>query len=106
PATLPVLFPSDPRDAMRKYLIPTFLLVLIGGGAAFWYLKAAVGPPVTYRTEPVTRGDLLAVVSATGTLEPTDVVDVGAQVAGMIKEFGTGADGKPIDYGSPVEKGT
>jgi HlyD family secretion protein len=91
---------------MRKFLIPIVLLVLIGGGAAFWYLKAAASQPATYRTEPLTRGDLMAAVSATGTLEPTDVVDVGAQVAGMIKEFGTGADGKPIDYGSPVEKGT
>jgi HlyD family secretion protein len=44
----------------------------------------------------------LATVSATGTLEPEDVIDVGAQVAGSIKAFGIGEDGKPVDYGSPV----
>src|SRR5579885_2061856 len=91
---------------MRKILIPLFLIVvLVGGGGAYWLLDAS-GPPVTYRTEKVTRGDIASSVSATGTLEPTDVVDVGAQVAGTIVAFGTDANGKPIDYGSPVEAGT
>lgn len=45
-------------------------------------------------------------VSATGTLEPEEVLDVGSQVAEQILAFGTGTDGKPIDYGSPVGPGT
>src|SRR5207253_1117216 len=40
--------------------------------------------------------------------EPEEVIDVGAQVAGQILGFGPDprGNGKMIDYGSPVEKGT
>jgi HlyD family secretion protein len=60
----------------------------------------------TFRTIPVKRGDLLATISATGTLEPEEVVDVGAQVAGKIVSFGKDKHGKTVDYGSVVEAGT
>ena len=62
----------------------------------------------TYHTARVKRGDLVLTVSATGTIEPEEVVDVGAQVQGMIKEFGRDerSGSKPIDYGSQVEVGT
>ena len=44
-------------------------------------------------------------VQATGTLEPRELVDVGAQVTGEIKEFGLDVDGRPVDYGSEVKAG-
>jgi HlyD family secretion protein len=53
----------------------------------------------------VTRGDVVAAITATGTVEPEEVINVGAQVAGMILTFGKDADGKPIDYGSRVTSG-
>jgi HlyD family secretion protein len=61
-----------------------------------------------FRTATVTRGDVAAIVRATGTLEPEDVVDVGAQVAGQIVKLGDDPHnkGKPIDWGSQVEQGT
>lgn len=59
-----------------------------------------------YRTAKVKRGDLRIVVRATGIVEPEEVVDVGAQVAGMINSFGTDKNGKVIDYGSQVEENT
>lgn len=82
------------------------LLTLGGGGLAWWYFANGNKPSVSYKTETIARGEVTAVVAATGTVEPEDVIDVGAQVGGMVKEFGTGADGKPIDYDSPVEPGT
>ncbi len=60
-------------------------------------------PRVEYRTATVSRGDLLVTISSTGTIEPEKVVDVGAQVAGLIESFGKDANGHPIDYRSPVE---
>ncbi len=48
--------------------------------------------------------DILVTISATGTLEPEEVIDVGAQVAGQILSFGQDVDNKTIDYGSRVEK--
>jgi HlyD family secretion protein len=91
---------------MRKYLVPALALLLVLGGTAYWFESRATSAPIAYRTETATRGPLVAAINATGTLEPEDVVDVGAQTAGLVKEFGTGSDGKPIDYGSPVEAGT
>ena len=53
----------------------------------------------------VKRGDVVATISASGTIEPVEVVDVGAQVAGQISEFGKDIAGKTIDYGSVVDEG-
>jgi HlyD family secretion protein len=70
--------------------------------------KAAGADPATLRTATVTRGDLVATVNATGTVEPEEVVDVGAQVVGRVTSFGADphSNGKSIDYGSVVEEGT
>ena len=58
----------------------------------------------SFRTAAIKRGDISATIAASGTIEPVEVVDVGAQVAGLIKTFGTDISGKPIDYGSIVEQ--
>src|SRR6516165_6667512 len=61
--------------------------------------------PSRFETQAVRRGPLTPVVRAVGTLEPEEVVDVGARVAGTIQQFGTDPN-KPIDYGSVVKAGT
>jgi HlyD family secretion protein len=57
------------------------------------------------QTTEVKRADVFASISATGTLEPEEVVDIGAQVTGQILAFGKDPDGKLVDYGSQVEAG-
>ena len=59
----------------------------------------------SFGTVEVKRGDLLVTISATGTVEPEQVVDVGAQVAGKIVAFGKDKSGKTVDYGAIVEEG-
>lgn len=83
------------------------LVVLLGvvGVAAAWYLRNGSTAPPEFRTDVITRGDLVATISATGTVQAEELVDVGAQVAGRIVEFGKDADGKPIDYRSNVKAG-
>ena len=44
-------------------------------------------------------------IDATGVTEPDELVDVGAQVSGIIMEFGKDLDGKVVDYSSPVKAG-
>jgi HlyD family secretion protein len=93
----------------RKLFI--FLLAAAGlaaGTQASWqWFRASAGEPV-FRTEHPIRGSLVATILATGTIEPEEVIDVGAQVAGQITSFGQDpTDAKrTIDYGSQVEQGT
>ncbi len=86
------------------------MIVVIGIAAGiaggWWYYNKNNAKKVSFRTTEVTRGDILATISATGTVEPEELVDVGAQVAGLIIAFGKDEDGNEIDYGSPVAEGT
>jgi len=100
----------ESRSATLRLLIRRTLkiLVVLGllGGAAGWYSWHVETPPASFRTTQVIRGDLLVSIDATGTVEPEDVIDVGAQVAGKLLAFGKDANGDIVDYGSPVEAGT
>lgn len=92
---------------MKKLL---FAMVLLwgGGGLGLWYYNESQAQHFSYRTVAVTRGDLQATINATGTIEPQEVVDVGAQIAGEIVSFGTDPrdPNKAISFLSPVEQGT
>ncbi len=89
---------------MKWVVMLVIALLLVTGGWSYWRAKSK--PTTVFRTEAVTRGDLVPNISATGTVEPQEVVDVGAQVEGQIISFGTDDKGKMIDYGSTVEAGT
>lgn len=73
-------------------------------GAAWWW-HSRDGTKLSFTTVAVKRGDVAATIGATGTIEPLEVVDVGAQVAGRVSTFDTDKDGKTVDYGSVVEQG-
>ena len=88
-----------------RIAIVVIVLGVLGAGAS-WYLLGRNAPVIAYRTAPVKRGDLIVSISATGTVEPEEVIDVGAQVAGQIMSFGKDAGGRTVDYGSAVEAGT
>jgi hypothetical protein len=59
---------------------------------------------LSFHTTVIQRGDVAATISVGGTLEPVMAVDVGAQMAGIIKSFGMDINGKPIGYGPVVEE--
>ncbi|MGV8073001.1 MAG: efflux RND transporter periplasmic adaptor subunit [Syntrophobacteraceae bacterium] len=84
------------------------LCVLLGViGTLYFYLpNGSSRSSMLFRTAAVKKGDLKATISATGTVEPEELVDVGSQVAGRIVTFGKDQDGKLVDYGSAVEEGT
>jgi HlyD family secretion protein len=92
---------------MLKRLV--VLVVLLGGaGYGYWHVYGHVERTSTFLTAAVDKGDILTTINATGTIEPEEVIDIGAQVQGMITEFGRDPNNPsaPIDYGSRVEKGT
>lgn len=92
---------------MKRLLILLLLLPLLGAGGV-WYWRANGKSAPKFRTTGVERGDLVASINATGTIQPEEVVDVGAQIAGQIKRFGVDPwdEKRAIDYDSPVEEGT
>lgn len=83
---------------MKKYVIILFLLIA-AGAAAFGYYRYRTGPQeVKVTTLPVSRGDLLQNVQATGSLEAVTTVTVGSQVSGTVREM-------YADFNSIVKKG-
>ena len=65
-----------------------FYMIFLSGGAK--------GP--TFVTADVVRGPLIVTVSATGTLQPVNEVDVGAEISGRVAEV-------LVDYNDHVVKG-
>lgn len=77
-------------------------------GVGLWYWIFERGHHTVFRTAPIEKGNLVVTVSATGTLEPLALVDIGAQVQGQIIEFGKDPKSKTgfIDWNSQVEENT
>ncbi len=77
-------------------------LVLTLSGAAAWYgwdqWFRAPDPAAGYQFATVQRSDIENVVTATGTLQPRDYVDVGAQVSGVLTRI-------HVEIGSEVQSG-
>jgi len=89
--------------------LPRYLLIVLGIAAvalgAWYFFRAKDVAQPDLQTVAVKRGDVFATISATGTLEPEEVVDIGAQVTGQILSFGKDTAGKTVDYGSQIEEG-
>ncbi|MDA8138175.1 MAG: efflux RND transporter periplasmic adaptor subunit [Desulfobacteraceae bacterium] len=93
------------KRPVPKRIIAIAALALIAA-AAIWHFSRGKQNAATFQTAAVTRGDLTITISATGTVEPEEVIDVGAQVAGQILSFGKDVDGRTVDYGSHIAAGT
>jgi HlyD family secretion protein len=89
---------------LRKPFVVVGSLLAIGA-VIVWQLQARNANKVSFTTAIAKRGDIVATISATGTIEPLETVDVGAQVAGRVSIFGLDQEGKSIDYGSVVREG-
>ncbi|MFI5304306.1 MAG: efflux RND transporter periplasmic adaptor subunit [Nitrospiria bacterium] len=81
---------------MKKYLIGIILLAVISILAYKYFAKNQ--DLAEYRMEKVNRGEIMAAVTATGTVNAVVTVLVGTQVSGTIKNL-------YVDFNSPVKKG-
>jgi HlyD family secretion protein len=83
---------------MRKPLLLAVILVALTGlSAAAMYARRGGDLP-TIATDVVSRGNVVTLVSATGTLEAVETVEVGSQVSGVVQNL-------YADFNSIVRKG-
>ena len=82
---------------MKRAITVIVLLAAIGGGAGAWYYRRG-DSEIQVNTAPLTRGDVVDTVGATGTLQAVTTVQVGSQVSGNIQWLGA-------DFNSIVKKG-
>src|SRR5713226_3580035 len=82
---------------MKRAIIVLAIIAAIGAGAGAYYIRRS-GSDIQVNTSPITRGDIVDSVGATGTLQAVTTVQVGSQVSGNISYLGA-------DFNSIVRKG-
>ena len=88
---------EPPRRRPRWWFAAAALLIVVAIVASIVVIRSRAGA-VTYTTVPVQTGALAQTVTASGTLNPQNTINVGVQVSGIISEL-------DADYNSKVKKG-
>ncbi len=86
------------RRRSRWWLWAVLLVLAAGSAGGFsWYQRSADAGPAL-KTAQIATGDIEKTVTAIGSLQPKDYVDVGAQVSGQLKKV-------HVEVGDTVQKG-
>ena len=85
---------------MKKILRTTiFALLLVGVGYGVYHFFFKEKPAIiVLQKEKVEKGDVTTEVTATGSVQPVDEIEVGTQVSGLVSKI-------YVDYNSQVKKG-
>ncbi len=86
------------KATRRAKLIAVVVLVLVAIVTLYLGFAVRKSSAVQYKTGEVRKGELTVIVTATGTLQPTNKVDVGSELSGTIKTV-------EVDYNSRVRAG-
>lgn len=92
---------APPAAKWKRSAVSLAALAIVAAAAPLaWrkYEAATAEPPVRYQTEPVRVGNLTTTVIATGQLQPTNEVEVGSEVSGIV-------DSVDADYNDHVKAG-
>lgn len=81
----------------KKKIIITTGVVLIAGFAILTLFRQKAAPHISVTTAEAVKGTLTQEVTATGTLEPINQIEVGTQVSGVIEKI-------YVDFNSVVKK--
>lgn len=87
PSDLDALIGAGAARPWRRRPTPwlVVLLVLIGAGAAWWWQsRSRTAATPQYLTEPLAKGRLVVTVTANGTLQPINKVDIGSELSGTV----------------------
>lgn len=94
-----VLNLERPPHRRKKAVFLVLILLVIAIGVLWKFRSPGDANTFTkFETEPVRKGRLKIIVSATGTLKPVNQVDVGSEISGIIREV-------LVDFNDPVKKG-
>jgi len=74
------------------------VLILIGCGAGAYFYFGQSGETYAYTTQPAKKGELTVIVTATGSVEPTEKVDISSEQSGTVRSVS-------VDYNSIVKAG-
>ncbi len=90
---------SSHKGKISRRLVIAAILATAGvlSAVVFWRSSSS-SPAVQYKTQEVRRGDLTVIVTATGTLQATNEVDVSSELSGIIKTI-------EVDFNSKVKTG-
>lgn len=89
--------PGRRRHWSRRVALIAVLLLAVGGGYAL-FRDSISSRQTQYQTDAALRGDITVVVTATGTVEPTNTVEISSELSGIIRTV-------KVDYNSEVRVG-
>ncbi len=95
--TLGIDNPSGRGKYRKRWLTATALTLVPMAVVILWKTSGTTNLP-RYKTEQVQRGNLTVTVTATGNLQPTNQVDVGSELSGIIRKV-------EVDYNDRVKIG-
>ena len=95
--TLGLDLPKGRRKRVKRWLI-VLILAIVAVTTGFVMKDRSTSPSIQFKTQEAAKGDLMVTVTATGSLEPTNQVDVGSELSGIIRTV-------EVDYNDRVKVG-
>ncbi|NTF32250.1 efflux RND transporter periplasmic adaptor subunit [Rhizobium skierniewicense] len=86
------------KKKSRRFLYTTVVILVLLGSGAYYYVAGKSGVAYTYTTQDAKKGDLAVIVTSTGSVQPTDQVDISSELSGTIRKVN-------VTYNSPVKAG-
>ena len=86
------------RHPIPRWAYYIAAVVVLGAGLYWWNTEAVTRRAVSYQTEAVSRADLRVTVTATGSIEPTNLVEISSELSGTMKKV-------LVDYNDTVSEG-
>ena len=90
--------------AMRKGLIATGVIVIVGGASAALYSKAKSNGENGFKTVPVLRGSVTEKALAVGAIKPEREIAVKSKISGIVKTSLSGRSGTAYAPGTPSSR--
>jgi HlyD family secretion protein len=86
------------RPSRRRFAVYGAIGVALLALLAWLAASSRSGSAVRYVSEPVVRGDLTVIVTATGSVQPTNHVDISSELSGTVRKVN-------VDFNSAVKVG-